>query len=90
MFKNIGSKIKTLTLILALSGAALSVFFGILWIFVASNLGLGGWKYLGIIPIVAGPLWSWVSSFLLYGFGQLIDNSDKLLKHEGINPNDII
>ena len=90
MFKNIGSKIKTLTLILALSGAALSVFFGILWIIVASDLGWGDWKYLGIIPIVVGPLWSWVSSFLLYGFGQLIDNCDKLLKHEGINPYDII
>ena len=34
--------------------------------------------FVGLIIIVVGSLLSWVGSFLLYGFGQLIENSDVL------------
>lgn len=34
----------------------------------------------GTLFIVIGGLISWVSTFVLYGFGQLIVNSDKILK----------
>ncbi len=31
---------------------------------------------LGLLVVVFGPIVAWVSSWLLYGFGQLIENSD--------------
>ncbi len=33
----------------------------------------------GIVLLVVGILFSWLSTLFLYGFGQLIDNSDKLV-----------
>ena len=69
MFKNIGGKIKTLAIAITSAGILVSIFLG----FVLSdkdNLKLG------ILIAIVGSLISWISSFLLYGFGQLIDNSD--------------
>ena len=34
----------------------------------------------GFIVAILGALSSWVSSFVLYGFGQLIENTDKLVE----------
>ena len=33
----------------------------------------------GFLTIVFGPIAAWVSSWLLYGFGQLVENSDIIL-----------
>ncbi len=35
----------------------------------------------GLLTIVIGSLMSWLGSFMTYGFGQLVDNSDKLVTH---------
>ncbi len=32
--------------------------------------------FLGLLVVVVGPIVAWVSSWLLYGYGQLIENSD--------------
>ena len=37
----------------------------------------------GFLIAVIGALISWVSSFVLYGYGQLIENTDKLVKIAG-------
>ena len=73
MFDNIGGKIKTLAQVICWIGIACSVVFGIA---VVANEYT---RLLGIAIIVLGPLLSWVSSFLLYGFGQLIENTDMLV-----------
>ena len=36
-------------------------------------------EFLGFVVMVIGSLVSWVSSFTLYGFGQLIENTDQLV-----------
>ena len=41
--------------------------------------GLGA-VVVGILTILLGVLISWIGSFVLYGFGQLVDNSDKLVE----------
>ena len=71
MFDNIGSKIKELAKIVCWIGIAVSVIIGIalLW-----TDGLAG-----ILTAVFGSLFSWVGSFVLYGFGQLVENSDTLV-----------
>ena len=67
MFENIGGKLKKLASILTWIGCILSLLAGFIYAF---PIGL-----LLITPI--GCLLSWVGSFALYGFGQLIENSDR-------------
>lgn len=72
MFSHIGGKIKTWAVILSILGIAASVIYGGV---VATKDVLAG-----VLIIVFGSLGSWVSSFLLYGFGQLVENSDKIVE----------
>lgn len=67
MFENIGSKIKNLAIVFTCIG------------FVASFITGFTVMPFGIIYIVVGCLISWIGSMLIYGFGQLIENTDKLV-----------
>lgn len=69
LFSNIGHKIKNLAKVITWVGIIFSVLFGLI------TLAAGG-----IIIMIVGPLISWISSFTLYGFGQLIENSDKIVE----------
>ena len=66
MFDNIGGKIKMLAVVCTIVGIAGSVITG----FVMMANEMAGW---GLLIAVGGSLLSWVGSFLLYGFGELID-----------------
>jgi len=72
MFNNIGGKIKTLSETLCYIGMAGSVIGGIAVAIMEDVL-------VGIIILVIGSLVSWIGSFFGYGFGQLIQNSDKIV-----------
>lgn len=74
MFENIAAKIKTLAQVLCLVGIGFSVIYGI-------NLMANDAVLLGLLIILLGSLMSWVSSFCLYGFGQLIENSDTIVRN---------
>ena len=69
MFDNISSKIKTLAEITSIAGIVISILWGVILILQGKFLG-------GAVVGVLGALASWVGSFALYGFGQLIENSD--------------
>ena len=73
MFKNIGGKIKTLSVVVTWVGIVAAIIIGIALITFEVVL-------IGIIVIFAGCIISWISSFVLYGFGELICNSDKIAK----------
>ena len=73
MFNNIGGKIKTLATIITWIGIVCSVIAGFSLMLANESLIL-----LGVLIAVLGSLGSWISSFLIYGFGQLIENSDKI------------
>lgn len=77
MFSNIGGKIKTLAMVLTCIGIIASVSAGI------SMLATGDEDLvlIGILIAAFGSIVSWVSSFVLYGFGQLIENTDELVKN---------
>ncbi len=66
-FDNIGSKIKALATFLFVLLSALSIGCGIYLIIEDSTVWL--------ILVILGPVLSWVSSFLLYGFGELIEKN---------------
>ena len=77
MFHNIGGKIKALAKICTWIGIVSSILFGS---FVIFESGFDETFFMGLLIIILGPLSSWIGSFLLYGFGQLIENSDKIAR----------
>ena len=80
MFDNIGSKIKTLAVIIAWVGIIGSIIAGIILISIGISMNNSSWSgspgagliWSGIVCIIWGSLLSWISSFVLYGFGELI------------------
>jgi hypothetical protein len=72
MYDNIGDKIKLLAKILFALGAIAAIITGIVLIYHEET------RQIAWIVIVAGPLISWASSWLVYGFGELIDNTNSI------------
>lgn len=68
MFDNIGSKIKNLAQGVCFIGIACSVICGISFLAIDEDLFL-----VGLLVAVIGALCSWLGTFLLYGFGELIE-----------------
>ena len=70
-YDNIGDKIKGLAKVTFVVEAIAAVISG--FAFMASDEDL---ILIGLLLLGGGPFVAWVSSWLLYGFGQLIENSD--------------
>lgn len=75
MFENIGRKIMVLAQVLAWIGIVISIIVG-LFLISSNKEELVG---TGVAVLFLGSLGSWIGSFLLYGFGRLIDNSEELV-----------
>lgn len=84
MYNNIGGKIKGLAVFFCILGIL-----GSLTVSIVTIVGIQSSYYLdddsvlygsigGVLISIVGSLISWVSSFLLYGFGQLVQNSDRI------------
>ncbi len=69
MFNNVGKKIKTLTLVVFWIEVVLFAISGLAIISIEEEL-----FPLGILVIAIGFLVSWLSGFVLYGYGEIIDN----------------
>lgn len=65
MYNNIGNKIKTLAKVLFFIGAIASIIAGIVLLAVDMIL-------LGLLLLLLVPILLWISSWTLYGFGELI------------------
>ena len=76
MFENIGEKIKGLAKVICVIGIVFSVIYGL-------DIMMEGKDFVmtGLITAIVGSVISWISSFFTYGFGQLISNSDKIVKN---------
>lgn len=73
MFSNIGSKIQGLAKFTAWLGIILSIIFGLIFMSLGSATEIGGFaSVMGFLIIILGSLSSWISSWVLYGFGELI------------------
>lgn len=92
MFKNIGKKIKIFAKVICWIGIILSLLAGIIFI-VAGVSGEtiqakvnGTTQYIdssvlivvGIIFVILGPIFSWIGSFMVYGFGEIVDNTQAI------------
>ncbi len=76
MFNNIGRKIKTLAKVITGIGITASIIYGAVVVRL-SNSPI--FIMQGLIIMIVGSLISWLSSVTLYGFGQLIENTDILV-----------
>ena len=76
MFDNIGAKIKTAAKIFCLIGIFFSIIgsFGLM-VFSVGNTTVPN-VLLAILMAALGSLLSWLGSFGIYGFGELVENSD--------------
>ncbi len=79
MFRNIGKKIKTLALVICWVQIVINVIGGIAaMVAIGRVVNPAAGFFLGLLIIALGVLIAWIGSFLLYGFGQLVDNSDRM------------
>ena len=92
MFTNIGKKIKVLAKVLCWIGIIGGIISGISLIAVgASGAGFSAGYYgsssfvgggaliaVGVVMLILLPLLAWVSSFVLYGFGEMVDSTSDI------------
>ncbi len=83
MFENIGGKIKGLAKLICWLGIITSCITGVIVMLSAGSMRNDAGMVAvitGLMIIVIGSLLSWIGSFFAYGFGQLIENSDRILE----------
>lgn len=78
MYKNIGVKIKFLAIGIAIF---MSVIEFLLGISIIADAAYNEQIALGLIYMFVGPPLTWISSWILYGFGELIDKATAIEKN---------
>lgn len=84
MYDNIGSKIKNFATVLFIIMAIINIISGIALLMFVRKL----W-FVGLLIATVGVLLSWVGTCFLYGFGQLIENTDILVREAKKQSNSI-
>lgn len=78
MFENIGAKIKALAVGIMVIGIILYILIGIIVMFIGIGEEEGGMILIGFLIMALGTLIAWISSWFLYGYGELIDKVSKM------------
>lgn len=78
MFENIGKKIKSLAEFICYIGMVLYVAIGFALFIKAVQIEDGNLAIIALVILIIGLLASWIGSFFMYGFGELIDNTQKI------------
>ena len=84
IFDNIGGKIKAVAKVFFWIGTVISILFAVSFFLGYAQLkdysssAATGELITGILVLVLGPLATWLSVIMMYGFGQLVENSDVL------------
>ena len=79
MFNNIGRKIKTFAKVMCWIGIIASVVAGLVMIATSfSSYAPAAGIVAGILTAVLGSLFSWVGSFMMVGFGELVENTAEI------------
>ncbi|MBR4425575.1 MAG: hypothetical protein IKS66_06490 [Oscillospiraceae bacterium] len=83
MFDNIGGKIKALAKIICYIGIGIAVITGIVLMATLGDVLDSGFLafLVGLVAIALGILAAWVGSFVLYGYGELIDSNMKIAEN---------
>jgi hypothetical protein len=82
MFDNPGKLIKGWAKAICYVGIAISVIYGIIVLNRYSYEGYNNFEnemvWMGLIIMVGGSIVSWVCALLIYGFGELVENSTEI------------
>ena len=70
MFDNIGEKVKGLSYFICFGGIVVSVISGIVMMFNSMTL-------IGILILIFGSLFSWISSWVTYAIGEIAENTGR-------------
>ena len=81
LYANIGAKIKNWAIWIFITEAIGSILAGIV-VFAQGGIEEGWWS---IFIILFGPIAAWVSSWLLYAFGQIVEDLRAIREKEGTN-----
>lgn len=73
MYNNIGGKIKGLSIVIAIIEVALAAIVGCILMITDDDMAM-----VGIIIITVGGIASWISSWMLYGLGELIEDTHSI------------
>lgn len=76
MYENIGMKIKNLSKLIFGLETALAIIIALIYLF-----GDGRAIFIGLLILIIGPIVAWLSSLVLYGFGELIDKTSEVAKN---------
>lgn len=88
MFKNVGGKIKIIAIIIFILGVVSSMGGSIVGAIIATTF-IDDFVLLILLFLfcsLCGILMTWIFSIFIYGFGQLIENSDKLVENTNEAP----
>ena len=78
MYENIGGKIKTLARVICWIGIVLSIVLGLI-LLIALSTDSPAIRIAVAIPVmILGAVLSWIGSFTLYGYGELIELTAKI------------
>ena len=76
LYENIGSKIKNWAKWIFVIEAIGAVITGLVLLFTDEDLIL-----YGLLTLVCGPIVAWVGSWILYAFGELVEDVGRIRKH---------
>lgn len=87
LFDEIGKKIKSLAKVVFVLEVIASVILGLVLISVGSHMRYDGegMTIFGLVLLLLGWLIAWVSSFFVYGFGELIDKTSEIARNTSSN-----
>ena len=71
MFKNVGSKLESVATMVFVLGTIISVVIALIMMFARKNPN-------GIFVLLCGPFCSWFNAVIIYGFGRIVDNTEKI------------
>lgn len=79
MYENIGRKIKFFAAIVGYGGAIISIIGGVVGtIYLADSRYTDDYAFMGILIGIVSAFLFWIGQFLLYGFGELVDNTTEI------------
>ena len=81
MYENIGKKIKGLAKWTFVIEAVVFFIGGFIGVFLAIDRSNEKLVIFCILTMIIGPLLAWISSWVLYGFGELIDKTTDIVKN---------
>lgn len=75
--------------VVGFAGIVISILTGLLFLLVAFSEEKFSYFGIGILVAILGSIISWASTIALYGFGQIVENTDTIAKHSKTQTGDL-